>query len=219
MHANQAKASYGVMTSLAEDLLRRSQGWKPTISKTEQEKESKLKTVRRDPWDNRPRKLYLDEDGNPTRRYLIAKKYNISTSKVTRLMEKYERDEAYRLMSQDGRKQNGRRPKHRYSWTRQDELYLINNAKNITAKEAAERFGRSTCAIYHKVRWLRENGHDIRFTKTGEANHLAKHSARDVEMCRQLREEGETLDAIAKTMEIPMTTVQAFCEFIIRREG
>ena len=94
------------MISLANDLLRKSNGHIHTMPlsinhKPEPVMQSKTK--------RKPPAKYVDENGKPEFRSVIAKRFGVSPTKVAHLFGKYPADEVYRLINTDIRQRNGQR--------------------------------------------------------------------------------------------------------------
>lgn len=110
--------------NLASDLIRKAGGYIHTMP------EPKASAV---VMNEKPSK-YLDESGKPARQCDIALKYGVSHSKVKFLFDRYEYQEAYRLINIDGRAGNGQRGIYHYpdgspaSYDRLAKFYGISTA-------------------------------------------------------------------------------------------
>ncbi|RBM46235.1 hypothetical protein DLR66_04860 [Vibrio paracholerae] len=102
----------------------------------------------------------------------------------------------------------------RSRWSETENLFLAKHAKEMSSDEIAEKLGRTTDAVKSKAERL-----GICMKKYGEKHHLAKVSNHDVELCRQLHDEGVRPCEIAEKMELGYTYVQWILNYRIRRNG
>ncbi|NOF88419.1 hypothetical protein [Vibrio cholerae] len=102
----------------------------------------------------------------------------------------------------------------RQRWSEAENLFLAKHAQDMSSDEIAEKLGRTKQAVNSKAENL-----GISMRKHGEKHHLAKVSNHDVELCRQLHDEGVKPCEIAEKMELGYTYVQWILNYRIRRNG
>lgn len=99
-------------------------------------------------------------------------------------------------------------------WAASEVLYLKNNASTKSAKQIGNELGRSETSVKSKARKM-----GVRLRKYGENHHLANISNHDVELCRQLEDEGLRPFEISEKMEIEISHVCAILNFRSRLNG
>ncbi|PTO78428.1 hypothetical protein CWN84_07725 [Vibrio splendidus] len=99
-------------------------------------------------------------------------------------------------------------------WSVDDTQFLKRNAQLMTSKLIGEYLGRTEISIKSKAKQI-----GVTFQKHGDAHHLAKYSAHDVELCRALSDEGLKPCEIAEKMELDYSYVSCVLNYRIRRNG
>ena len=99
-------------------------------------------------------------------------------------------------------------------WSAADTQFLRRNAQRMTSKQMGEYLERTEVSIKSKAKQI-----GVTFQKHGDAHHLAKHSAHDVELCRALSDEGLKPCEIAEKMELDYSYVSCVLNYRIRRNG
>ncbi|WP_299689247.1 hypothetical protein [uncultured Vibrio sp.] len=133
----------------------------------------------------------------------IAKDYGISSDYLRSAASKRGISLAFSLMSVI------KKP-----WSSSDTQFLRRNAQRMTSKQMGEYLERTEVSIKSKAKQI-----GVTFQKHGDAHHLAKHSAHDVELCRALSDEGLKPCEIAEKMELDYSYVQCVLNYRIRRNG
>ena len=96
-------------------------------------------------------------------------------------------------------------------WTEEEYKYLKETAGKVCHKDMAKHLDRTIDSVRNKLRKL-----DIDSRKNIGCN-LRRHDEHDVELCRQLYDSGMTVRIIAKKMEIPPSTINAWVEYRSRK--
>lgn len=103
--------------------------------------------------------------------------------------------------------------KFRHSFNSREDKYIKSNVGKKTLSEIAAHLGYPLHSIKGRVKRLGLSG-------TYEPCHFIKcrHSSYDVELCRQLHDEGLSIPLIAEKMEIPVYTVKGYVNYSSRRQ-
>ncbi|EOI7372953.1 TPA: hypothetical protein ACJFUB_004440 [Yersinia enterocolitica] len=107
---------------------------------------------------------------------------------------------------------NGLYTGRRKPWSPVELAYLRENAGTTRHQAIADHLGRTLRSAQLKA--LKEG---FRPRNIGERHYLAKYSDHDVDLCRELHEEGLSVRIIAEKMEMPVSTVEAIVYYRIRR--
>lgn len=99
-------------------------------------------------------------------------------------------------------------------WSHEEVKYLRENHKRLTIRQMAKHLGRSYYSTNQKCGAL---GLDCRLY--GDKNHMTIYSSDDVELCRQLHDEGLSRREIADKMDIPYQRVCDFVDYAYRNHG
>lgn len=87
-------------------------------------------------------------------------------------------------------------------WTSNDERFLKKNAGELSGVEIAKQLGRKPEHVYRKAYLL-----GLSLYVRGENSHAAIYSNSDIELCRQLADEGLKAPTIANKMEMSRSFV------------
>lgn len=89
---------------------------------------------------------------------------------------------------------------------------LRQHAASHTGQQIADMLGRSRKVVLNKL-----NAMGISAVKRGDNHYNVKHSDHDIELCRQLYEEGLSPVLISEKMEIPRGYVRKIVSHIVGR--
>lgn len=89
-----------------------------------------------------------------------------------------------------------------------EDEYIFANAKKLTQLQVAKNLGRSRNSIARRAVCL-----DVRFIKAGADSPKAKYSNEDIELIRELNDEGLTYTEIAIKFEIGKSYIREICLF------
>ncbi|EGQ7810305.1 hypothetical protein I6Y99_004346 [Vibrio parahaemolyticus] len=102
----------------------------------------------------------------------------------------------------------------RIEWGKDEEAFLKKYATVLSAAELAKGLKRTENSIKDKARSL-----GISLRKNGVNHHLSKHSPDIVERCRRLHDDGHTVSAISRTLELPYSYVSSVVNYWSRLDG
>lgn len=99
-------------------------------------------------------------------------------------------------------------------WTEEEDIYLLAHAKTHTGAEIATALNRSKQAVYHRSKKLNAN-----MVKRGIHHWAGKLTDEDVDLIRELHEDGMGVMEIANKFDVSHGHVSDICQYMQRVAG